>query len=134
MRRYLSGQAPSVEFIATLCHRLDVNADWLLAGRGPMRASESRAAALRSARPEELLYAMANVVEQMSIRVDRMDVFVQTMETRLRANLSEAIEELKETSHVAGPPDQREPAARQARSRGSSIADALPERPREDAD
>lgn len=34
IQRYLSGFAPSVEFIVRLCHSFDVPADWVLFGRG----------------------------------------------------------------------------------------------------
>ena len=37
-RRYLAGHRPTAEFVAALCERLDLSADWLLLGRGDPRA------------------------------------------------------------------------------------------------
>ncbi len=49
VRRYLSGQSPSVEFVAALCVALRVNAQWMLTGRGPMLSDDIRTE--RSAAP-----------------------------------------------------------------------------------
>ena len=59
VRRYLTGQTPSPEFMSALCEKLRINGDWLLLGRGPMRTEQMRAAALEHADPSELLTAMA---------------------------------------------------------------------------
>lgn len=86
VRRYMSGQAPSVEFLSALVSAYSVNADWLLTGRGPRDRSEVRSAALSNADPNELMAAIACRMEDMCDRIDRIEVFVQTMETRLRAS------------------------------------------------
>lgn len=83
-RRYMQGQSPSAEFLAAFCAALGINGDWLLTGQGPMRVSDARAHALRQADPGELLAAMANTLDTLSGRLDRLEVFVQTLETRLR--------------------------------------------------
>jgi transcriptional regulator with XRE-family HTH domain len=85
VRRYLSGAAPSADFLASLCRTLRINADWLLTGRGPMRADEVRTAALRESPAPDLLNAMAASIERLLDRVDRIEAYVQTMETRVRA-------------------------------------------------
>lgn len=90
VRRYLSGQAPSVEFIAQLAASLGINGHWLLTGQGPMRSSEVRAHALKQADASELLSAMAATIESLADRLDRIERFVQTMEVRLRAARSGA--------------------------------------------
>lgn len=85
VRRYMAGHAPSAEFLSGLCAGLGLNGEWLLTGRGPMRAAEVRTRALREANASELLNAMATTLERLIDRVERIEVFVQTMETRLRA-------------------------------------------------
>ena len=84
VRRYMQGQAPSAEFLAALCSRYDVSAQWLLTGDGPMKQSHARAHALREANPAELLSAVALALERLTLRVDRLEVFVQMVEARLR--------------------------------------------------
>ncbi len=42
VRRYLSGFAPSVEFIARMCCTFGVSADWILLGRGSGDPSEQQ--------------------------------------------------------------------------------------------
>lgn len=90
VRRYMAGQAPSTEFLTALCRALGVNGDWMLTGRGPMHAADVHSHALREAAPPDLLSALASAVEVLIQRVERLEVFVQTMETRLRAANSSA--------------------------------------------
>ncbi|MCA9294052.1 MAG: hypothetical protein KDA20_09585 [Phycisphaerales bacterium] len=85
VRRYLQGQAPSVEFLVALCNRFDVNAHWLITGHGAMKYSETMAEALRSANPAELLSAVADALERLTDRMDRLEVFVQTLDVRVRS-------------------------------------------------
>lgn len=85
VRRYMQGQAPSVEFLAALCSALEINGEWLLCGRGPMRVRDVRAHALKDASGTELLGALATGVEGIAERLERLEVYVQTLETRLRA-------------------------------------------------
>ncbi|HBS28770.1 MAG TPA: hypothetical protein DEB06_04815 [Phycisphaerales bacterium] len=84
VRRYMQGQAPSVEFLAALCRRFDLSAQWLISGRGPMKNADARAHALREANPSELLSAIAEALERLTERVDRIELFVQRLEARLR--------------------------------------------------
>lgn len=85
VRRYMLGQAPSVEFVAALCGRLGINGDWMLTGSGPMHRADQRTEALRASSPSDLLAAVAGNLERLTDRVDRIERYVQTMETRLRA-------------------------------------------------
>lgn len=87
VRRYMQGAAPAVEFLTAVCSSFDVNAQWLLTGQGPLKQSQARAHALREANPAELLSAIAAALERLTTRVDRIELFVQTMETRLRARI-----------------------------------------------
>lgn len=86
VRRYMLGQSPSVEFVSSLCASLGINGHWVLTGRGPIRASDIRSDALSSSTPADLLSAIAGALERLSDRVDRIEKYVQTLETRLRAS------------------------------------------------
>ena len=85
-RRYMHGHAPSAEFLARVCEVYDINAHWLMTGSGPMRHSETAAHVLSDASPGELLSAVAVTLERLLERVDRLEIFVQTLETRVRAS------------------------------------------------
>lgn len=138
-RRYMQGQAPSVEFVTALCDALAVNAHWLITGQGPMRTKDMRAHALRDAGAGELLTAVATALESLTTRVDRIETYVHTMETRLRA-----AGESPEPSPPPPPPPARGARTRAkpkgagdgspTRSRARRVADALPKRPRPNAD
>ena len=136
VRRYMQGATPSVEFIAAFCEGLGLNANWLLTGQGPMKASEIKPDALLSANPTDLLTATAGNIEQLDERVDRLEVFVSTMESRVRAAVLRGADAPTEPADP-GTPESETPHAPQdpagpADDRARRIADALPERPRED--
>jgi len=155
VRRYMSGQAPSVEFLSALVSAYSVNADWLLTGRGPMDRSEARSATLANADPNELMAAIACRMEDMCDRLDRIEVFTQTMETRLRvsdvdggspgsaspvseirirAGMEPHSDEKGLTSHDReGEQDAKQGADDPVAGRAGEIADTLPRRPRPDA-
>ena len=73
VRRYMLGQSPSVDFLAALCNEMDLNAAWLLTGRGPMRLEDLRGSALSEADPNELLSAVADTITDLLERVDRLE-------------------------------------------------------------
>lgn len=127
VRRYMLGAAPSPEFLAGLCRGLGINADWLLNGQGPMKREDVRRFALLQSRGGELLQALAGEVERLTQRVERLEHFVQTMETRLRA-ASEAVPSDRSGAGTKG--TVREQGSAASDSVGF-IADALPERPPE---
>ncbi|MBL0926320.1 MAG: helix-turn-helix transcriptional regulator [Phycisphaerales bacterium] len=85
VRRYMQGQTPSVEFVAALCARLDINPHWLLTGQGPVRHSESRPFHLREANPAELLTAVAAALERLTARVDTLEHSLRALEARTAA-------------------------------------------------
>lgn len=85
VRRYMLGQAPSADFLAATCAALDINAQWLLVGRGPMKGTDIRSHALGEANVSELLSAMSSTLERLMDRVDRLETYMQTLETHLRA-------------------------------------------------
>jgi|GEM_PF-1086408 len=137
VRRYLGGTPPSVEFLSGLCSALGISGEWLLTGRGPMRRVEVRMHALREATASDLVAAMAATLERTLDRVERLEVFVSTMGTRLRARAGagrEAGEREGKGGSVhsghearAGSPDL--PLS----GRVGGVADAFPERTRPDA-
>lgn len=129
VRRYMQGQTPSVEFVTSLCTALDINVQWMLTGDGPMHAHETRRHALREADPGELLGAVAATLETLRERVDRVEVYVQTLEARLRgeteADAPSGRARTKRTRKGADDGTGTERAQR--------VADAIGERSREDA-
>lgn len=83
VRRYMQGQSPSVEFLASLCSKLGISGEWILTGNGAARLGDAKASVLKSADPGELLSAMAGTIEGMGDRLERLEVFVQILESRV---------------------------------------------------
>lgn len=156
VRRYMMGQAPSAEFLAALCQAIGLNAQWLLTGRGPMKASHIKAHALSEASAAELLSAMARTLERLTDRVERLEVFVTTLEAKLRGihallanddrrRMTDAGDGASyesgfqpSSTRPASPERDNSPTGRQSpgdevRIRADGIADALAPRPRPDA-
>ncbi|MEM9372622.1 MAG: hypothetical protein AAGA55_03180 [Planctomycetota bacterium] len=86
VRRYMQGQSPSASFLAHVCTAFGICGEWLLTGKGPMRVQEVRGHALKQADASELLGAIANTLNDLGERMDRMERYVQGLETRLRAS------------------------------------------------
>lgn len=86
VRRYMQGQSPGTEFLANLCRNLAINANWLLTGRGPMKLGDIRKQALSEAHAGDLLTAMANSISSIVDRLDRLELFVQGLDTRVRGS------------------------------------------------
>mgnify|MGYP006270312449 CR=1 FL=1 len=127
VRRYMQGQAPSAEFLTSLCKNLDLNAHWLLTGEGPMRLSEQRREALREADPSELLSAVASALEGLTERDDRIETFVQTLEARVSSKSVGPGGGEGENPHGESKNTQSR-GGRGSRSRAGRVADALPKR------
>ncbi|MBY0113235.1 MAG: hypothetical protein K2Y21_10460 [Phycisphaerales bacterium] len=125
VRRYMLGAAPSPDFLAAVCRGLGINADWLLTGNGPMKREDLKRFALLQSRGGELLQALAAEVERLTQRVERLEHFVQTMETRLRVASGEGV-----GSGGVSKGAVREPGPDTADPIGF-IADALTKRPPE---
>ncbi|MGJ8637717.1 MAG: hypothetical protein ACSHX5_12830 [Phycisphaerales bacterium] len=85
VRRYMQGQAPSAAFMTNLCRNLGISGEWLLSGQGPMKVRDMRTHALKHADANELMGAIANTLTQLIERVDRLERFVQVIETKLNA-------------------------------------------------
>jgi hypothetical protein len=90
VRRYMQGQAPSATFMTNLCRVLGISGEWLLTGRGPMKCSDMRSHALSQADPSELLTAVANTMTDLCDRMDRLERFVQSIETRLNGGITQS--------------------------------------------
>lgn len=84
VRRYLAGQTPSAEFLMEVCRVWEINGEWLLSGRGPMHAKDIKGHSLQAASASELLTSLAVTLERLTERVAKLELFVSTMETRLR--------------------------------------------------
>jgi transcriptional regulator with XRE-family HTH domain len=133
VRRYMQGQAPSVEFLSALCFRFDVSAQWLLTGQGPIKHTEMRAHALQQANPSELLAAIAAALERLTDRVDRIEVFVQTMEARVRAGRADGAPRTVDDEPIRETKSSGAKGGVAERSRAGRVADAVAERPPPDA-
>ncbi len=143
VRRYMQGQAPSAEFLASFCHQLGINGEWMLTGRGPMKAVEVRADALTRANPGELLGALAGTVERLSQRVQLIEMYTQTLDTRLRAKQRAAGVAVAVGGGGAGGAMAGEKSHEHTSSlpvgapgvvtRAAAVADAFSKRPRPDA-
>lgn len=125
VRRYLQGQSPSVDFVMALCGALSISGQWLLTGEGPMRAADAKQHALQNANPGELLSAIAGTLDKLTVRLDRLELFVQGLEVRVRAR-SAVQAELLDGSAATAQGTQADPRAR-------AIGDALAERSSEAA-
>jgi transcriptional regulator with XRE-family HTH domain len=136
VRRYMQGQSPSVEFLAALCDALKINGEWLLCGRGPMKADDVKAHALRNASGGELLQALVTAIEKLTERMDRVEVFTQLLDTRMRGreNLAAALTDGMERTDEQATPAAAETSPRAGARRARRVADAVTERSGADAD
>lgn len=141
VRRYLQGHAPSVDFVTRLAATLGLNMNWILTGRGPMRLTEMKPAALREANATDLLTHVALAIEQIEARLDRLERYTQVLEVMLRqgnepqARAITSIEPKPDTRHQQphDHPAQPQEHPADAQARASAIADAAAQRPRPDA-
>ncbi|MEO0511979.1 MAG: hypothetical protein AAF108_03675 [Planctomycetota bacterium] len=126
VRRYMQGQSPSVEFLMALCVSMGISAEWMLTGHGPMRLSEARAHALKLADPSELLSAVAGTIDTLDDRLGRLEVYVQTLESRVRGG-----QETHERGSAALIESKRAGWGRGERARGigAAVAAAAGQRP-----
>lgn len=150
VRRYMQGQPPAVEFLAAVCRAFGVSGDWLLMGRGPMRAKDVRPSALAESSAGELFTAVAGNVEGLIGRVERLERYVQTLETQFRgrplpdargvvgAALGPALGvDARAGGAASAPPGVAhdvQPASVQAGSKLERFRAALAQRPHEDDD
>lgn len=140
-RRYMTGTPPPADFLVGFCAALGINGDWLLTGRGPMYAREVERHVLTEAGPTDLMAAMAARVESILNRLERLEIFFQTTETRLLAEIVRAEERIGRL-HDGRAPAQDPAEARaaapgqsgaDAQARAGRIADAIARRPPADA-
>jgi hypothetical protein len=81
----MQGQTPSADFLVALCSALGVNAQWLLTGHGPMLQADVKGHVLKAANATDLLTAMADTIERLIDRVQRLERFVQALDVRMVA-------------------------------------------------
>jgi len=84
VRRYMLGASPSIEFVAAMCARFGVNADWMLTGRGAMRDAQNRQHALRMSDAAGLFAALADSLERLTERVDSIEASARPNDPRLQ--------------------------------------------------
>lgn len=86
-RRYMLGQTPGAEFLATLCQKLNISAEWLLSGEGPATVDQLPEQALRDATTSQLVGAVARHVGALTDRVERLEHAVASIQRRLPPQL-----------------------------------------------
>lgn len=136
VRRYMQGQAPSAAFMTNLCRNLGISGEWLLSGQGPMKVRDIKTHALKHADPNELMGAIANTLTHLIERVDRLDRFVQMMETKLNASTGSLVEHKPNPDTI---PEDKQGSSNDAAGSGSEegsddhtarrIARAIAQRP-----
>jgi transcriptional regulator with XRE-family HTH domain len=84
VRRYMQGQAPSVDFLTNLCRALGLSGSWLLTGDGVMHVSETKGRPSARRRPRSCSPTMAGTLGGLIDRVGRLEGYLQTLETRVR--------------------------------------------------
>lgn len=135
VRRYLSGHAPSVDFVSRLAHALGLNLNWILTGRGPMRVAEIKPRALKEANATDLLTHVALAIETIESKVDRLERYTQVLEIMIRQAQSghSADVELKPSGEATHDHAATTQASGDEKDRAWSIADAVARRPCADA-
>ena len=74
VRRYMRGQGPSAEFLTRFCGAMGISGDWLLMGRGPMRAANRIEPSSELDDVDDMaLSRMADQVESLRRRLDRLE-------------------------------------------------------------
>ena len=131
VRRYMQGQAPSATFLTNMCRVLGISGEWLLTGRGPMKVSQIRSHALGQADPSELMTAVANTLTDLCDRMDRLERFVQSLETRLRGNQIEG--EIARVGLVADRMNSAESNTIEVEGQHESAGQAIESKPGADA-
>lgn len=134
----MQGAAPSVEYLAAFAGAMGVSIEWLLTGSGAMRSKDVRPHVLREASVTELLNAMAQTIERLIMRVERLEAYMQTLETRIRANSAETPLDSRDGPRslirtIEGGDAKPALGPSSADERAASIADALSKRARPDA-
>lgn len=130
VRRYMLGHTPSVEFLSAFSAALQVNGEWLLTGRGPTQRGDIRAHALRDANPSELLSAVAATLERLMDRVERLELFLHTLEARIRSGNEAAQVPTPDAPRPAVSVPDHSAASTNALARGSSPDAGGPAAPR----
>lgn len=101
VRRYMQGQAPSATFMTNLCQVMGISGEWLLTGKGPMKCAQMRSHALSQADPSELMTAVANTLTDLCDRMDRLERYVQGLESQIRGgSVSESAQKISKPKAI----------------------------------
>lgn len=111
VRRYMQGQTPSSTYVMAFCDALGVSGDWLLTGKGPKMRNEVRTHALKQADASELLNAIADTLAALTARVDTMERFMQSIDSRIGPMLRAARRVDGSDSRILGS-ESTDPSAR----------------------
>lgn len=131
VRRYMTVQSPSAEFLASFCRALDISADWLFTGDGPMRIPEEDKQARKRIETESILGRLAERIENLVERTGRIEVHLHTLEARLDAAIHAwPPPAAGRDAHQGGPHD---PHSQGQADRSGRVADALARRSPPDA-
>lgn len=149
VRRYLTGHAPSVDFISRLASSLGLNINWILTGHGPMRQADVKPHVLREANVADLLTHVALGIERLESRIERLERYTQVLELMIRQGTGHETDgppyesgstvEPKSPAGAEGfgnehgKPAPTQTAREDSQARARSVADALSERSRPDA-
>lgn len=82
IRNYINGTQPKVEFLETICAKLEINAEWLLTGKGTFSKIESK----KKEDPEfeelplnKQMNSLFTLLTKQSEKIDRLENFVQVI-------------------------------------------------------
>ncbi|MCC5823743.1 MAG: helix-turn-helix domain-containing protein [Phycisphaerales bacterium] len=90
VRRYLSGHAPSTEFLAQICDKYGVSGNWLLLGKGPATIKAVRKQALETASEEELMGVLGSKLQSIELRIENLELAVKRYGPRSKPGGREA--------------------------------------------
>jgi transcriptional regulator with XRE-family HTH domain len=126
VRRYMQGQAPSAEFLSRFCETLELNADWLLLGRGSMRAAIIPSSNAAKDSTSDPVHSIAASLERVTQRLDRLESTIHQLESRLRGARAFMLtgDDQQQTSHA-----QSVIEAKPAPSGSGSASAAIDQRP-----
>jgi len=113
VRRYMQGQAPSAEFLSRFCEALELNADWLLIGRGPMGATFLPTASTGNDTTGESVHSIAASLERVTQRLERLEETIGQLESKLRGACAFMLsgDDHKQVTHAQSMIEPKPPAS-----------------------
>ncbi|MEM1071532.1 MAG: hypothetical protein AAGB48_01180 [Planctomycetota bacterium] len=127
VRRYMQGATPNIEFVTAFCNVFSINPQWLLSGEGPMRRDEVRGYHLAEADPSDLLAAIAAMLDRLTDRLDRLELYCQQLESRLMQDPLDAGATQTRDAAIEPKPDEGQPTKPTTAGRiGKAVAKRSP--------